>query len=57
MGDEIPHNNPCDHNTPQKEKRRIQNKLNERRYWKRLKLAVPGSCKMAVIFTTPLLLC
>ncbi|KAH6668383.1 hypothetical protein B0J14DRAFT_566915 [Halenospora varia] len=43
MDDEISHNNPYTHNTPQREKRGIQNKLNQRRRRKRLKLAAAGS--------------
>jgi hypothetical protein len=51
MGDEISHNNPYTHNTPQRERRRIQNKLNQRRRRKRLKLAAAGSCKKKAVFT------
>ncbi|KAH6668492.1 hypothetical protein B0J14DRAFT_166923 [Halenospora varia] len=43
MGDESSHKDPYDHNASQKEKRRIQNKLNQRRHRRRLKLAAAGS--------------
>jgi hypothetical protein len=53
MGDEVSHEDPYDHNIPQSEKRRIQNRLNKRRSRKRLKLklAAAASCKMEALFT------
>jgi hypothetical protein len=50
MGDENFHKHPYDHNTPQREKRRIQNRLNQRRHRKKLKLAAAGSCKKEALF-------
>ena len=53
MGDEVSDKYPYDHNIPQSEKRRIQNRLNKRRSRKRLKLklAAAASCKMEALFT------
>jgi len=52
MGDDIPHNTPYDHDTPQKEKGTIQNKLKKRRQRRRLKLAAARSCKKEAISKT-----
>lgn len=46
MGDEVSQKSPYDHNIPQSEKGRIQNRLNKRRSRKRLKLKLAAAASL-----------